>query len=530
MMRCSKEGRLDEMLVAHELLTTRRSKMPKPLSTLILDSRQFDDRRDRIIPFRQAWLTFARGCVSRLDREGLRTAVRHLRNDPMFARNHGDVVVRWLWLHFAEESMLRGDRDAANEALQCAKLCGAPPERIAALAEPDGAAIRVASGLQRLRAGAVAEAAVAVFDALAIDRDAAIAALQELEAAPLLAVALDSCQARFERAVTDEDWAAATEADSLARCLAPGSGSWLTEVLTGTRLQALGAEFVASLPAAAAAALPAASIEALLPVHNSIGMEFALVAGGQVVIDRDEPASPAAIDVTITGPFFVGLAPVTFAQWKRVMGSTRELDDAGPDGVDTAANSFQRVPVVFGADAPVHSRTWAEAEEFCRRLTDLPEERAAGHVYRMPSEAEWIHGVTSVASRATGSAMDLPGPTPGGQAADQGRSEPSDDELGGQPVGALRPAVAARQPVWEWVSGRLDVGDVPATGRIIDPRAQEGVGVTQPVLRKPGHVWPPEESGKGSLRTTTAASSSDPSIGFRVVMVMQPTTTCEDAR
>jgi formylglycine-generating enzyme required for sulfatase activity len=29
------------------------------------------------------------------------------------------------------------------------------------------------------------------------------------------------------------------------------------------------------------------------------------------------------------------------------------------------------------------------AIEFCRRLSELPEEKAAGHTYRLPTEAEW---------------------------------------------------------------------------------------------------------------------------------------------
>jgi formylglycine-generating enzyme required for sulfatase activity len=38
---------------------------------------------------------------------------------------------------------------------------------------------------------------------------------------------------------------------------------------------------------------------------------------------------------------------------------------------------------------PARDVSWEEATEFCHRLAELPEEKAAGRTYRLPTEAEW---------------------------------------------------------------------------------------------------------------------------------------------
>jgi formylglycine-generating enzyme required for sulfatase activity len=73
--------------------------------------------------------------------------------------------------------------------------------------------------------------------------------------------------------------------------------------------------------------------------------------------------------VRITKPSYLGVTEVTQEQFERVMG--------------TNPSNFK------GAQLPVERVSWEDAVEFCRKLSELPAERGAGRVYRLPTEAEW---------------------------------------------------------------------------------------------------------------------------------------------
>ncbi|MCP4774079.1 MAG: formylglycine-generating enzyme family protein, partial [Planctomycetaceae bacterium] len=68
-------------------------------------------------------------------------------------------------------------------------------------------------------------------------------------------------------------------------------------------------------------------------------------------------------------PFYIGVYEVTQKEYRQVTGDE--------------PSEFE------GDDNPVESLTFEEAQEFCRRLSELPAEKQAGRVYRIPTSLEW---------------------------------------------------------------------------------------------------------------------------------------------
>src|SRR5262249_33010512 len=81
-------------------------------------------------------------------------------------------------------------------------------------------------------------------------------------------------------------------------------------------------------------------------------------------------------EVTITRPFYLGVYPVTQQEYEVVTGHNPAHFHRGNEG---------------GPFHPVETLSWAETVEFCRLLSEMPEEKEAGRVYRLPTEAEWEH-------------------------------------------------------------------------------------------------------------------------------------------
>jgi formylglycine-generating enzyme required for sulfatase activity len=234
---------------------------------------------------------------------------------------------------------------------------------------------------------------------------------------------------------------------------------------------------------------------------NSAGMRLALLPAGAFLMGSPDSDPSRYADeqpqrrVGLSRPFFLGIHPVTQAQFGRVLG---------------------RSPSYWkGADRPVERVSWGDAVEFCRRLSGLPAERRAGRVYRLPTEAEWEY-----ACRA-GAATRYPF---GEDERDLAEYAWFDRNSGSRTheVGTRRPNAWGLYDmagnVWEWCAdwygGRADEG-----GPVSDPTGPaEG---EDRVLR--GGSWGSNAwTCRAAYRNSSPPDVSSPAFGFRVVLVSPP--------
>jgi formylglycine-generating enzyme required for sulfatase activity len=85
---------------------------------------------------------------------------------------------------------------------------------------------------------------------------------------------------------------------------------------------------------------------------------------------------------SITRPFYLGIYPVTQAEYRKVIGTN-------PSYFSPAGSARERVRGLDTSRFPVEGVSWDDAVDFCARLTRLPQEKQAKRSYRLPTEAEW---------------------------------------------------------------------------------------------------------------------------------------------
>jgi uncharacterized protein (TIGR02996 family) len=141
--------------------------------------------------------------------------------------------------------------------------------------------------------------------------------------------------------------------------------------------------------------LLASGVSPCVPTRtNCVGMVLALIPAGHFRMGSparearrmdDEDLHP----VVITRPFYLGVHPVTQAEFRLV---TRQSPSRFTRQALAGKNAAD--PDRF----PAEQVTWTAAVDFCSRLSKRKEEQAAGRTYRLPTEAEWEY-----ACRAWGS-------------------------------------------------------------------------------------------------------------------------------
>ena len=110
---------------------------------------------------------------------------------------------------------------------------------------------------------------------------------------------------------------------------------------------------------------------------------------GSPPVEPERRSGEDQVEVTLTKGLWMGKYEVTQGQWTRVIGMLPgDLTAGGGDG----------------GDFPVYNVNYAEAEGFCRKLTELA--RASGEMpreweFRLPTEAQWEYACRAGTTTAT---------------------------------------------------------------------------------------------------------------------------------
>jgi len=315
-------------------------------------------------------------------------------NDALPAAKAAIIVA---WLDRTEKAVNQNDSIAAAAALAAATAAGALPRETAAF--ETRTCLLQAQSLCAKGDGGKAVAKVA--EASRADASVARNLLGQPDYDALKQAVVADYRGRFEAALERSEWDSALDISVALGALDQGPAEWIGSALPKfpgllsavpaqivgqlsptvlaavppatlaalpiPTLSSLPPATVVALPPATVTALPSAAIVALPPIQNSIGMKLKLLPAGSFVMGQaDGEPDETPRQVTLTKPFLIGVYEVTREQWNHVMGQ-----------------SFDN------QDYPAWGSSWDDAEEFCRRLSALPEEKAAGRVYRLPTEAEW---------------------------------------------------------------------------------------------------------------------------------------------
>jgi formylglycine-generating enzyme required for sulfatase activity len=160
---------------------------------------------------------------------------------------------------------------------------------------------------------------------------------------------------------------------------------------------------------------------------NAMGMRFVWIPPGRFRMgsppeEAGRRNTEALHPVTLTSGYYLGVTPVTQAQWQSIMGAYE--------------GRFR------GNDHPAEACSWDRANELCARL-----QRTDGRPYRLPTEAEWEYACRAGTSTPYHSGTEEQSLAAAGWYSGNSRGAT-------QPVGQLLPnawgVFDMHGNVWEW--------------------------------------------------------------------------------
>jgi formylglycine-generating enzyme required for sulfatase activity len=245
-------------------------------------------------------------------------------------------------------------------------------------------------------------------------------------------------------------------------------------------------------------------------VVNSIGMRLAWVGGidkgakklGTVLPEiqnvNDKNNAPPSTITADESPmytvsfekFLIGVHEVTQSQYREIMG--------------------ENPSTVPGQDIPVHDVSWYQAQEFCQRLNELPAEKDATRVYRLPTEAEWEY-----ASRGGTKGRYYFGESSDELAVHAWYRDNSQNTV--HPVGQKEVSPSGTYDmlgnVWEWCQDWYGVGSYAVVGKGASSSQDNGL---VRVIRG-GSSWNHAEYTRDAFRFFNEPGQTNQRTGFRVM-------------